>query len=207
MIRPEFVIASGNAGKLKEFQQLFSATDISICPQSQYDVPEAIEDGLSFIENAIIKARNAAHHTGLPAIADDSGLEVDALNGAPGIYSARFNEDANGVRTSDESNNEKLLSLLKGKPESERSARFVCALAFMRHEKDPSPVVCVARWDGIILAVPQGSSGFGYDPLFYLPEYGCASAELDRDVKNRISHRGQALQLLLAQLNSLGLIS
>ena len=110
MIHPEFVIASGNAGKLKEFQQLFSATDISICPQSQYDVPEAIEDGLSFIENAIIKARNAAHHTGLPAIADDSGLEVDALNGAPGIYSARFNEDDNGVRTSDESNNEKLLS-------------------------------------------------------------------------------------------------
>ena len=205
MIHPELVIASGNAGKLKEFQQLFAETEIRIHPQSQYDVPEAIEDGLSFIENAIIKARNAARYTGLPAIADDSGLEVEALNGAPGIYSARFNEDANGVRTSDEANNEKLLSLLKGKPESERAASFVCALAFMRHEKDPSPVVCVARWDGIILAEPRGTNGFGYDPLFYLPDYSCASAELDRVVKNRISHRGQALQLLLAQLNDLGL--
>lgn len=206
MSHAEFVIASGNAGKLKEFQQLFADTNIAICPQSQFDVPEAIEDGLSFIENAIIKARNAAKHTGLAAIADDSGLEVDALNGAPGIYSARFSEDVNGVRVSDEANNQKLLGLLDGKPEAERSARFVCALAFMRHEKDPTPVVCVARWEGVILTEPKGENGFGYDPIFYVPEFSCASAELDKSIKNRVSHRGQALKILLEQLQGLGLL-
>ena len=206
MSHAEFVIASGNAGKLKEFQQLFAGTNIAICPQSQFDVPEAIEDGLSFIENAIIKARNAAKHTGLAAIADDSGLEVDALNGAPGIYSARFSEDVNGVRVSDEANNQKLLGLLDGKPEAERSARFVCALAFMRHEKDPTPVVCVARWEGVILTEPKGENGFGYDPIFYVPEFFCASAELDKSIKNRVSHRGQALKILLEQLQGLGLL-
>ncbi len=206
MSHAEFVIASGNAGKLKEFQQLFADTNIAICPQSQFDVPEAIEDGLSFIENAIIKARNAAKHTGLAAIADDSGLEVDALNGAPGIYSARFSEDVNGVRVSDKANNQKLLGLLDGKPEAERSARFVCALAFMRHEKDSTPVVCVARWEGVILTEPKGENGFGYDPIFYVPEFSCASAELDKSIKNRVSHRGQALKILLEQLQGLGLL-
>ena len=169
-------------------------------------MPEAIEDGLSFIENAIIKARNAAKHTGLAAIADDSGLEVDALNGAPGIYSARFSEDVNGVRVSDKANNQKLLGLLDGKPEAERSARFVCALAFMRHEKDSTPVVCVARWEGVILTEPKGENGFGYDPIFYVPEFSCASAELDKSIKNRVSHRGQALKILLEQLQGLGLL-
>lgn len=202
----ECVIASGNAGKLKEFKQLFAGTDIAIYPQSQFDVPEAIEDGLSFIENAIIKARNAAHYTNMPAIADDSGLEVDALNGAPGIYSARFSEDVNGVRCSDETNNNKLLGLLADTPEAERTARFVCALAFMRHEKDPTPVVCVARWQGVILSEPRGENGFGYDPVFYLPEFSCASAELEKNIKNRVSHRGQALQLLLQQLTALGML-
>lgn len=202
----KFVIASGNAGKLKEFKQLFADTDINICPQSDFDVPEAIEDGLSFIENAIIKARNAAKHSGLPSIADDSGLEVDALNGAPGIYSARFSEDHNGVRASDDTNNAKLLGLLDGVSEEQRSARFVCALAFMRHENDPSPVVCAARWEGVILPAPRGENGFGYDPIFYVPEYACASAELDREIKNRVSHRGQALKILLDQLNELGLL-
>ncbi len=203
----ECVIASGNAGKLKEFKQLFADTDIAIYPQSQFDVPEAIEDGLSFIENAIIKARNAAHYTHLPAIADDSGLEVDALNGAPGIYSARFAEDVNGVRSSDDANNDKLLGLLADTPESQRTARFVCALAFMRHEKDPTPVVCVARWQGVILREPRGENGFGYDPIFYVPEFSCASAELEKDIKNRVSHRGQALQLLMQQLTALGLLT
>ena len=148
----------------------------------------------------------AAKHTGLAAIADDSGLEVDALNGAPGIYSARFSEDVNGVRVSDEANNQKLLGLLDGKPEAERSARFVCALAFMRHEKDPTPVVCVARWEGVILTEPKGENGFGYDPIFYVPEFFCASAELDKSIKNRVSHRGQALKILLEQLQGLGLL-
>lgn len=206
MNRTEFVIASGNAGKLIEFQQLFASSDITICPQSQYAVPEAIEDGLSFIENAIIKARNAAKYSGLPSIADDSGLEVDALNGAPGIYSARFSEDVNGKRISDEANNNKLLKLLDGKPPAERMARFVCALAFMRHELDPTPIVCVARWEGVILTSPRGSNGFGYDPIFYVPEFDCASAELDKEIKNRVSHRGQASKLLLAQLDGLGLL-
>lgn len=200
------IIASGNDGKLKEFEQLFSASQLTIMPQSDFSVPEAIEDGLSFIENAIIKARNAAKHTGIAAIADDSGLEVDALNGAPGIYSARFGEDENGMRAGDEANNSKLLRLLEGKPASERIARFVCALAFMRHETDPSPMVCVARWQGVILTEPRGEHGFGYDPLFFLPEYNCASAELDPAVKNSISHRGQALKMLFEQMDSVGLL-
>ena len=200
------VIASSNKGKLAEFDELFSNFNIEIIPQKNLKVPDAVEDGLSFIENAIIKARNACAYTSLPSIADDSGLEVDALSGAPGIYSARFSENEHGQRMGDTANNMKLLSMLEGVDSSLRGAQFVCALAFMRSSNDPSPVVCVARWRGIILENTRGDGGFGYDPLFYLPEYGCTSAELSSQLKNQLSHRGQALKILLAEMSDLGLI-
>ncbi len=189
----KIVLASGNRGKLKEFQQLLQGCGFEVLPQSDFNVPEAEETGLSFVENAILKARNAATHTGLPAIADDSGLEVDALKGQPGIYSARFA----GPEASDADNNRKLLKLLDGVKDSERSARFQCLLVFMRHEHDPVPLVCQGSWEGIILHQPQGDNGFGYDPLFYVPEQQCSSAELAPETKNRISHRGQAMAKLL----------
>lgn len=202
----EIVIASSNKGKIAEFDELFVDCNIEIIPQNDLRVPDAIEDGLSFIENAILKARNACEYTSLPSIADDSGIEVDALNGAPGIYSARFSEDEHGQRMGDEANNIKLLSMLKDIDLSHRGAQFVCALAFMRFSNDPSPVVCVARWKGIILESARGEGGFGYDPLFYLPEYKCTSAELPSRLKNQLSHRGQALKILLDQMSDLDLI-
>lgn len=201
------VIASGNRGKLAEFNALFQPWSLKVEPQSAYDVPEAIEDSLSFIENAIIKARNAAQHSGLPAIADDSGLEVDALQGQPGIYSARFSADLHGDQANDDTNNKKLLSLLENIDQPQRTARFVCALAFLRHSQDPNPVISVASWQGRILREPRGDNGFGYDPLFYLPELDCTSAELEPAQKNRLSHRGQAMAGLLTQLKSAGIIS
>jgi XTP/dITP diphosphohydrolase len=193
------VLASGNAGKLREFSRILEPLNMTLKFQSEFDVPEVAEDGLSFVENAIIKARAAAKHTGLPALADDSGLEVDYLNGAPGIYSARF---AGGGEDADSNNNMKLLAELKGIPSDQRSARFQCVLVFMRHWQDPTPLICQGSWEGQILTGPQGESGFGYDPLFYLPDYGCSSAELDPREKNRISHRGQASQKLLDALAS-----
>jgi len=192
----KIVLASGNKGKLKEFQQLLGQVGFEVLPQSDFDFPEAIEDGLSFVENAIIKARHACQQTGLPAMADDSGLEVDALRGQPGIYSARFaGEDA-----TDADNNQKLLDSLKGLPSQERSARFHCVLVYMRHSEDPTPIICHGQWEGQILQQLSGSNGFGYDPLFYVPELDCASAELSKAEKNKISHRGKAMQALLAQL-------
>jgi len=192
----KIVLASGNKGKLKEFQQLLGQVGFEVLPQSDFDFPEAIEDGLSFVENAIIKARHACQQTGLPALADDSGLEVDALRGQPGIYSARFaGEDA-----TDADNNQKLLDSLKGLPSQERSARFHCVLVYMRHSEDPTPIICHGQWEGQILQQLSGNNGFGYDPLFYVPELDCASAELSKAEKNKISHRGKAMQALLAQL-------
>ncbi|MGL6161038.1 RdgB/HAM1 family non-canonical purine NTP pyrophosphatase [Microbulbifer sp.] len=188
------VLASGNAGKLKEFSQLFANWQIQVVPQSEFQVPEVEETGLSFIENALVKARHASRISGLPALADDSGLAVDALDGAPGIYSARYaGEDA-----SDVDNNHKLLQMLADVPEAERSASFHCALAFMRRYDDPVPLVCIARWCGRILEEPVGEQGFGYDPLFYVESEGMSSAQLPREVKNRISHRGQAVQKFAA---------
>ena len=201
----ECVIASGNAGKLKEFKQLFAGTNIAIHPQSQFDVPEAIEDGLSFIENAIIKARNAASVTGLPALADDSGLEVDALDGQPGIRSARFSEDY-PEGASDTNNNDKLLGLLADVDEERRSARFVCALAFLRHAEDPNPVVSVGNWQGIVLREPQGDGGFGYDPLFFDPTLGASASSLPPEQKNRVSHRARALAQLREMLQQQGIM-
>jgi len=192
----KIVLASGNKGKLKEFQQLLGQVGFEVLPQSDFDFPEATEDGLSFVENAIIKARHACLQTGLPAMADDSGLEVDALRGQPGIYSARFA----GEGASDADNNQKLLNSLVGLPSQERSARFHCVLVYMRHSEDPTPIICHGQWEGQILQQLSGSNGFGYDPLFYVPELDCASAELSKAEKNKISHRGKAMQALLAQL-------
>lgn len=190
------VLASGNKGKVREINQILAGLDLEVVPQTEFDVPEIEETGLSFVENAILKARNAAQHTGLPAIADDSGLEVDALKGAPGIYSARYA----GEGATDEQNLIKLLNTMEGIPEAERSARFQCLMVFMEHELDPTPIICQGTWEGRITEAPQGENGFGYDPVFHVPTHDCTSAELSAEEKNRISHRGQALQLLLQAL-------
>lgn len=194
----EVVLASGNAGKLSEFQQLLRGCNFTVLPQSDFAVAEAEENGLSFVENALIKARNAAAHTGLAAIADDSGLEVDALKGQPGIYSARYA----GAHNSDSDNNQKLLEALIDIPEAQRTARFQCLLVFMRHALDPVPIICQGSWTGRILLAPSGANGFGYDPLFFVPEQGCSSAQLPPALKNSISHRGQALKQLLSRLQA-----
>jgi XTP/dITP diphosphohydrolase len=190
------VLASGNAGKLAEFAQLLKQWRCEIVPQSLFATPEAAETGDSFVENALLKAHNAAQHTGLPAIADDSGLEVAALDGAPGVFSARYA----GENASDEDNNRKLLEALAGLPAAQRSARFRCALVYLRHWQDPNPIICEGSWDGRIIEKPRGQGGFGYDPLFFVEEQDCTSAELPRDMKNQLSHRGQAMARLLAKL-------
>ncbi len=190
------VLASGNAGKVREINQLLAQQKIQVVPQSLFDTPEAEETGLTFVENAILKARNAARHSGLPAIADDSGIEVDALNGAPGIYSARFA----GPACDDQANNDKLLADLEQVAEEQRTARFQCVMVYLRHADDPTPIICQGTWEGRILRAPQGENGFGYDPLFLVPELGCSSAELAPEQKNALSHRGQALRQLVAAL-------
>ena len=190
------VLATGNPGKVKEFQELLAEHDVSIVPQSDFAVPDAEETGLTFVENAILKARNAAMHTGLPAIADDSGLEVDHLNGAPGIYSARYA----GPEANDRANIAKLLAELGETPAEWRGARFHCALALLRHAADPMPLICQASWEGLITFEPYGDGGFGYDPVFLVPSEAQTAAELDPAVKNRLSHRGQALAQLAQAL-------
>ncbi len=191
------VLASGNAGKLKELSSLLKDFGYQLHPQSEFEVREAEETGTTFVENAIIKARNAAEHTGLAALADDSGIEVDALQGAPGVYSARFA----GINASDQDNNELLIEKLSKVPMQQRSARYRAVIVFMRHAADPSPVICDGSWEGLIQLEPSGKGGFGYDPYFYLPELNCTSAELSAAEKNRISHRGQALQQLKVRLS------
>jgi XTP/dITP diphosphohydrolase len=191
------VLASNNAGKVREINQLLAEQQIEVVPQKEFDIPEAEETGLTFVENAILKARHAARLSGLPAIADDSGIEVDALKGAPGIYSARFA----GSGAGDRANNEKLLEALKEVPEEGRSARFQCLMVYLAHAEDPTPIICQGTWEGRILFAPQGENGFGYDPLFFVPQERCSSAELAPEVKNRLSHRGQALRKLLDALS------
>jgi len=195
-VSQRIVLASNNAGKVREFNQLLTGSDVEVLPQSEFDVIEAEETGLTFVENAILKARNAAEHTGLPAIADDSGLEVDALDGAPGIYSARFA----GIGASDQQNLEKLLADINDVPDAQRTARFQCLMVYMRHAKDPTPQIFQGTWEGRILHAPQGDNGFGYDPVFFVPTHNCSSAELEPDIKNSLSHRGQALQQLIEAL-------
>lgn len=194
----KIVLASSNAGKLRELQAILADKQVTLLPQSDFNIPDAIEDGHSFVENAIIKARHASKLSGLPALADDSGLVVDALNGEPGIYSARYAGISGDRETVDAANNELLLENLEQVPEEDRSARFQCCLALVRFPEDPMPLICQGSWEGRILFEEAGDNGFGYDPLFYVPEYDCASAELDPAEKNRISHRAQALQQLAA---------
>jgi XTP/dITP diphosphohydrolase len=192
----KIVLASGNAGKIREIQALLTDSGIEVLPQSGFVATEAEETGLTFVENAILKARHAARCSGLPAIADDSGLEVDFLRGAPGVFSARYA----GLGASDEANNEKLLRALAGVPEDARTARFRCVMVYLRHADDPSPLIAQGTWEGRILHGLAGANGFGYDPLFLVPERGCASAELSPAEKNRLSHRGKALRALVARL-------
>ena len=190
------VFASNNAGKVAEVDQLLRPTGYTVIPQSDYLVPEAEETGLTFVENALIKARNACAHTSLPAIADDSGLEVDALQGEPGIYSSRYA----GEHGNDAANNSLLLAELSGVPEHDRTARFRCVMVYLRHAEDPAPIICQGAWEGRILTAERGDGGFGYDPVFWVPGEQSSAAELPAETKNRLSHRGQALTALLAAL-------
>jgi XTP/dITP diphosphohydrolase len=190
------VLATSNPGKLRELQELLAPLDFEVVPQSLYTDRSADETGLSFVENAILKARHAAAASRLPAIADDSGLEVDVLDQAPGIYSARYA----GPGASDLENLQKLLREVRDYPVALRAARYRCALAFMRSAHDPSPLICQASWEGRIIDAPRGSGGFGYDPIFELPDRGLTAAEISAAEKHRLSHRGQALRALVGQL-------
>ena len=199
----KIVVASNNVGKLNEIGAILAPLDIEIVPQSTLGVPEADEPHFTFVENALAKARHASRHTGLPALADDSGICVDALNGAPGVHSARFAGEpsagsAGGRNNQEQRNNQKLLALLAN--ETNRKAHYYCVVVLMRHADDPQPMICEAEWHGEIMRVPRGSGGFGYDPLFLIPELRRTGAELAPEHKNRISHRGQALAALAARL-------
>ena len=195
------VLASGNRGKLAEFKQLLDACAFEVIAQSELQILDAEETGLSFVENAILKARNAAQRSGLPALADDSGLEVDALHGAPGIYSARYaGLPTENAKNNDAANNKKLLEALTDVTMEKRSARYQCVLVFMHHANDPSPLICQGTWEGEILTAPRGDQGFGYDPLFFIPALQQTAAELPAAQKNQLSHRGRAMRLLLAAL-------
>lgn len=191
------LIASNNPGKLREFRELFSALNLSLIAQSELNIEEAEENGLSFVENAIIKARHAAASADCPVIADDSGIEVDVLGGQPGIHSARYA----GSDASDEQNVQLLLENVKKLGEKKPAARFQCVMVYLRHQMDPVPLIAQGTWEGYLVDRAQGENGFGYDPVFYVPDHGCTSAQLDASVKNNISHRGQALRLLLEKLN------
>ncbi len=192
------VLASNNSGKIKEFNTLFQALNIDVKPQGEFGVEEADETGLTFVENAILKARHACEHTGMPALADDSGIEVDYLNGAPGIYSARFA----GTHGDNDANNALLLEKLAGVPALERTARFHCVLVFMRHKDDPTPIIAHGSWEGRILESSEGTEGFGYDPIFYVPETACSAASLPKEIKNQLSHRAKALKELFEALKA-----
>jgi XTP/dITP diphosphohydrolase len=196
----QVVLASNNAGKVRELGELLTDFQWRVMPQSAFGVEEAEETGLTFVENAILKARNAARHTGLPALADDSGIEVDALAGAPGVRSARYA----GEGASDADNVGKLLAALADVPDVDRTARFQCVVVFLRHAEDPTPLVCQGTWEGRIARVRRGSSGFGYDPVFLVPTHDCTAAELPPATKNALSHRGQALRRLVEALRARG---
>lgn len=192
----KIVLATGNQGKLREFKALLGEHGIEVVPQSDFNFTAPEETGLSFVENAIIKARCAARMSGLPAIADDSGIAIDALQGKPGIYSARFaGEDA-----SDQDNIDLALKKLSGVPQSERTAQFHCVLVYMSHAEDPTPLICHGRWPGRITETQSGNEGFGYDPVFWVEEKQCTAAELSKEEKNLISHRGRATKELLNQI-------
>lgn len=190
------VLASHNAGKIREFKELFKPFHIDLLTQADLGVNDIEETGLTFVENALLKARNASRVTGLPAIADDSGLVVPALGGAPGIYSARYAGEAANAKD----NIAKLLQALKDVPDEKRQASFHCVLVYISHENDPTPLICDGQWSGVILHAPKGEDGFGYDPIFYVPSEKRTAAELPLALKNTMSHRGKALQLLIQSL-------
>lgn len=194
----KLVIASNNQGKIAELTELLAPLGLSPVAQGELGVPEAEEPAITFVENAIIKARHAAERTGLPALADDSGLSVDALQGRPGVRSARFAGD----QATDSQNVQALLAALEAIPAASRQAQFHCVLVYLRHAEDPTPIICHGRWNGQILPAPRGDGGFGYDPVFLCPEYDCSAAELTREQKGQISHRGRALNKLLEQLRA-----
>ncbi|MEW5770420.1 MAG: RdgB/HAM1 family non-canonical purine NTP pyrophosphatase [Pseudomonadota bacterium] len=194
----QVVIASNNAGKLREIARILEPLGLAAQPQGNFGVPECPEPHVTFVENCIAKARHASAHTGLPALADDSGICVDALNGAPGVYSARYA----GEPKSDERNNHKLIEALQG--QANRKAHYYCVMVYVRYADDPQPLIAEGRWHGEIIDTPRGDGGFGYDPYFLVPEFGKTGAELDMDTKNGLSHRGQALRELAAKLQSLG---
>lgn len=195
-MKKKWVLATGNQGKVKEMSELLNSFSIEVLPQSLFSVPDVPETGTTFVENAIIKARHAAKLTGLPAIADDSGLEVDFINGQPGIYSSRFA----GENATDQENIDKLLNKLEGINPEQRKARFQCVLVYMRHELDPTPIICQGTWEGSITEMQQGESGFGYDPVFWVDSEQCCSAQLTKQRKGELSHRGKALTQLVALL-------
>jgi XTP/dITP diphosphohydrolase len=195
-VQHKIVLATGNKGKVKELSSMLSDLNIELLPQSEFHVTEVAETGSTFVENAIIKARHAARITGLPAIADDSGLAVNALGGAPGVYSARYaGEEAN-----DQDNIQKLLQALNGVAPEQRQARFLCVLVYMAHADDPTPIICQGEWHGTITTQTMGDNGFGYDPVFWLAEQNCSSAQLTPAQKNQLSHRGKALALMVKAL-------
>ena len=196
----KIVIASGNTGKIEEFGQLLASSGLEVVSQSELGISSPPETGTTFVENAIIKARWAAQHSGLPALADDSGLAVDYLDGAPGIYSARYSGD----QASDYTNNQKLLSALAGVADQQRGAHYYCLIVYMRHAKDPVPLICEGSWEGQIVTDPRGTGGFGYDPLFYVPALGKTAAQLPPEEKNRLSHRGKAMDRLSRKLAAHG---
>ncbi|WP_199271622.1 RdgB/HAM1 family non-canonical purine NTP pyrophosphatase [Paraglaciecola sp. L3A3] len=200
----KLVLATGNQGKVKELSSMLADLGMDVLAQSEFNVSEVAETGSTFVENAIIKARHAAKITGLPAIADDSGLAVNALGGAPGVYSARYSYDpTTDKEVTDQSNIVKLLTEMADVPAGKRQARFLCVLVFMRHSDDPTPIICQGEWAGEITTVQHGENGFGYDPVFWVAEKNCSSAQLTKEQKNALSHRGQALQQLVVQLKNL----
>jgi len=191
------VLATNNAGKLRELQAMLQPLGFSVLPKAEFTSEEVVEDGDSFVANALLKARHAAQASGLAAIADDSGIELDALAGAPGIHSARYA----GAQAGDIDNLNKLLEAMQHVPDVQRSARYRCALVYVRNAQDSAPLICEASWEGSITRVPAGTGGFGYDPMFWLSEQGCTAAEISAELKNRLSHRGQALKKLLESLS------
>lgn len=195
----EIILASGNKKKLNELSYILNQFNVNLVPQSKYQVTDAVEDGLTFIENAIKKARHACKQTGKPAIADDSGIEVDYLNGKPGIYSARYA----GEKSSDQENLNKLIDALNNVEQSKRTARYQCVIVYMRHAEDPTPIVCQASWQGYLLDTKMGNNGFGYDPIFYCPENNKTAAQMSPDEKAKVSHRAKALRKFQANFNEL----
>ncbi len=192
------VLATGNQGKVREINQILHGLDYQVIPQTEFNVTEAVEDGLTFVENALKKARHAAAATGMAAIADDSGIAVDALNGRPGIYSARYaGEDAG-----DHDNCQLLLQEMEAVVTPQRTARFHCVMVYLKHAEDPTPIICHGVWEGAITQAPQGENGFGYDPVFWVAEHQCTAAELSREQKNSLSHRGKALKQLVDALSA-----